>query len=102
MIRKLPPARSIARLTAARHDRLTREESVIVAAAERAVPPLAAARDLADRFHARLRNGAAHALPQSIADASTGMLASFARGVAADRAAIIAALPRTTVERDTS
>lgn len=99
MPRKLPPARFIARLMLTRHGRLSREESLIVATTERAVPPLAVARDLVDRFHAMLRTGPARALQQWIADAGSSMLASFARGVAADCAATPRGNPRAVVER---
>ena len=92
MIRRPPPARGIARLMLARHDRLTREESLIVATAERTVPPLVVARDLVNRFHTMLRNGTAALLPQWIADAKTSVLASFGRGIAADLAAVTAAV----------
>jgi transposase len=92
MMRKPPQARCIARLMLARHDQLTREESVIVAAAERAVPILVVARELVDRFHTMLRKGAAALLPQWIADAKTSVLASFGRGIASDLAAVTAAL----------
>ena len=91
-MRKPPPARGIARLMLARHDCLTRKEALIVAAAERAVPPLVVARVLVDRFHTMLRNGTATSLPQWIADAKTSVLASFGRGIAADFAAVTAAI----------
>jgi hypothetical protein len=46
-MRKLLPARTIAQLMLDRSDSLTRDEAVIVAASERAVPMLTAA-ELAD------------------------------------------------------
>ena len=91
-LRGLPPARTIAQPMPAQRDSLNRDEAVIVAATERAVPMLTAARDLVDRLHQTLRNGAKDALPAWITEASTGMLASLGRGIAADYTAVAPAL----------
>lgn len=63
----------------------------MVSAVESAVPALAAARELVDRFHRMLRAHTPEALPSWIADAATGALASFGRGIASDQAAVGAA-----------
>ena len=89
---RLPPARSIARATLVRRDRLTRSEAVVVAAIETALPALPAARSLADRFHRMVRGRTPDALPAWIVDARSSMLAPFGRGIAADRSAVEAAL----------
>jgi transposase len=73
-------------------DRLSRSETVMVGAIERALPALATARDLVDRFHRMVRTRAADALPAWISEATTSMLAPFGRGIATDKAAVSAAL----------
>jgi len=92
VMRKLPPARTIAQLMLAQGDVLTRDEAVFVAAIEAAVPPLATARDLVDRFQAMIRGRTREALTGWLVDAGHGMLAAFSRGLVADQAAVAAAL----------
>lgn len=89
---RTPPARTIARAMLAGRDRLARAEAVMVAAVEAAVPALAAARDLVDRFHRMVRARTPDALPAWITDATSSMLASFGRGIVDDQAAVRAAL----------
>lgn len=89
---RVPPARTIARAMLAGRDRLARAEAVMVAAVEAAVPALAAARDLVDRFHRMLRARTPEALPAWITEATDSMLASFGRGIVDDQAAVRAAL----------
>jgi transposase len=89
---RLPPARSIARAMLMRRDRLTRAEAAMVAAIKSEVPALSAARKLAERFHRMVRARTPDALPGWIADAASGMLAPFGRGIAADLPAVRAAL----------
>ncbi|MGE0415434.1 MAG: hypothetical protein AB7O80_01400 [Acetobacteraceae bacterium] len=50
---------------------------MMVAAVEAAVPALATARDLVDRFHRMLRVRTPDALPAWITEATSSMLASF-------------------------
>jgi transposase len=76
----------------ARRDRLTRAEATMVAAVEASVPPLARARDLVDEFHRMVRARTPAALQGWITRAGASMLAPFRRGIAADRAAVGAAL----------
>ena len=59
---------------------------------EKAVPDLFAARDLLDEFHAIVRARKRGCLDDWIDRARTGLLASLATGLAADRAAVDAAL----------
>ena len=89
---RVPPARTIARAMLAGRDRLARAEAVTVSAVEAAVPALAAARDLVDRFHRMLRARTPDALPGWITQAADSMLASFGRGIVEDQAAVRAAL----------
>lgn len=58
----------------------------------RGVPALVSARDLVDRFHQMVRDRAPAVLPPLIGDLVASILASFGKGIAADRAAVTAAL----------
>jgi transposase len=89
---RLPPARTIAHTMLSGRDRLSHSEAVMVGAIERALPALATARDLVDRFHRMVRTRASDALPAWVSEATTSMLAPFGRGIAADKAAVSAAL----------
>lgn len=89
---RVPPARTIARVMLAGRDRLTRAEAVMVATVEAAVPALATARELVERFHRMLRARTPDALPTWINDAAGSMLAAFGRGIGFDQAAVRAAL----------
>jgi transposase len=74
------------------HDHRTRSESVVVALIEKAVPDLVSGRDLLDRFQWMIRSKACNALGPWMTDAANSLLASFAKGIAADRAAVAAAI----------
>jgi transposase len=89
---RVPPARTIARVMLAGRDRLARAEAVMVATVEAAVPALATARDLVERFHRMLRSRTPDALPAWINDVSASMLASFGRGIVLDQVAVRATL----------
>ncbi|WP_207191758.1 transposase, partial [Paracraurococcus ruber] len=92
---RVPPTRIIARAMLAARDGQTRAEAVMVAAIEGAVPALATARDLVERFHRMLRSGTSAALPDWIKEARASSIASFGRGIADDQAAVRAALTET-------
>ncbi len=64
----------------------------MVARVERRVPLLVSARDLVARFHGMVRDRDPDALPSWIADAAGSVLASFGKGIVADRAAVAAAM----------
>ncbi len=64
----------------------------MVALIERALPCLSAARHLRDRFTEMVRNGPAEALSEWLSEAETSAIASFARGLRADQAAVASAL----------
>lgn len=85
-------ARTIARLLATRSNRPSPADAALAAAVERAVPALAVARDLVERFHAMLRSKTSADLDAWLGDSGSSLLASFASGTAADRDAVAAAI----------
>ena len=89
---KSPPARRIARLLNMDQDHLSRADAVQVARIEAALPNLAAARGLMDRFTEMVRNAREDELAAWLAAANDSMIASFARGLQSDWAALGAAL----------
>ena len=80
-------------MTAARNH-LSKADAVLVAQVEAALPALAVTRLLVDRFTAMIRNGAAGELKDWFKDAAKSEIASFTRGLAADQAAVAAALTK--------
>ena len=91
-LRKVPPARMLSRLMLSQRDQLTKEDAITVAIIERGVPILVTARELVERFHRMIRDRDPDALTAWITDAASGVLASFAKGLTADHAAVAAAL----------
>ena len=91
-LQKSPSARTLARLLTVARDHLTRADTMTVAAVEAAVPGLAAARSLVDRFGIMIRARTATELDSWIEQARTSLIAPLARGVAKDKAAIRAAI----------
>jgi transposase len=89
---KTPSARSIARMMTTERDTLSKTVARTVAMISDAVPGLTAARDLLDRFHRMIQHRKHKRLDDWLADAKTGLLASFASGVGQDCAAVRAAL----------
>ena len=73
-------------------NRLAKAEAVLVAAIERALPSLAQARELAERFQAMIRSGKGGDLDAWIDHAMESPLASFATGIRADQNAVAAAI----------
>lgn len=73
-------------------DRLTKAETVTIAAIENALPALAAARDLVADFHVMVRQKAATALDEWVTIAQGSLIASFVNGMARDIDAVRAAL----------
>jgi transposase len=72
-------------------DRLTKADTVFIAAIEGGVPDLVEARTLITRLHAMIRTKSPE-LEGWIEDASASLVASFASGVRRDRAAVAAAI----------
>jgi len=78
-------------MTTGRHHR-TKADSVLVAQIEHALPRLAQARRLLDAFTTMVRNGDAASLEGWLEEAKASEMAAFARGLAADLKAVMAAL----------
>ena len=91
-LRRVPSARTIARFMTTGRDRLTKAETVTVAAVEEGVPALVEARELVAGFQAMVRTMAPAKLGPWIERAGASLVASFARGVAKDEAAVRAAM----------
>jgi transposase len=91
-LQKIPAARSIARLMTTKRDHLTKAETVTVTAIEQGVPMLADARALVDRFHAMIRKKTEIEVEPWIDDSKGSLIASFATGIANDKAAVHAAI----------
>ena len=90
--RRCPSARALARLLSTSPDLLSRADRTIAAVVEKAVPALGEARALVDRFHRLIRGGDADDLDPWMEAAAESLISSFSRGVAADSAAIRAAI----------
>ena len=91
-LRNVPSARTIARLMTMARDHLSKLDSVTVAAIEAGVPELIDARRLIERFHAMIRQKEEEDLDPWIAAAGASLIASFAKGIAKDLAAVRAAI----------
>ena len=90
-LRRVPAARSIARLMTTARDHLTKADTVMIAAIETGVPTLVEARSLVDRFHAMIRTRTPD-LDGWIGDAAPSLVASFASGIKKDHQAVAAAI----------
>jgi transposase len=84
-------ARTVARLMIDR-DHLTKADAVTVAAIEAGVPTLAEAHAMIMRFQMMIRARADEDLDPWIRDAEKSLIASFARGIMKDKAAVRAAI----------
>jgi transposase len=91
-LRRIPSARTIARLMTFGRDTLSKAETVTVAAVEAGVPALVEAREIITEFHGMIRRRAAAELSSWIERARASLVASFARGVTNDEAAVRAAI----------
>lgn len=91
-LHKVPSARTIARLMTLVRDHLSKADTITVAAIETAVPTLAEARKLIDRFHLMIRAEAPADLDLWIADAEASLISSFVRGIMKDKSAVRAAI----------
>ena len=78
--------------TTAARGHLSRSDAVTVARIEAAVPDLAAACALTGRFANMVRNGEHDNLEEWLSEAGGSLLASLARGLNADKHAVLAAL----------
>lgn len=91
-LRRVPSARTIAPLMTSHRDRLSRAETITLAAVEDGVPALVEARTLVAEFHAMLRDKDISRLGPRLPPARSSLIASFARGVLNDEAAVRAAI----------
>ena len=89
---RCPSARRIARMMTTARDHLSRFDAVTVARIEAAVPDLAAACALTGRFANMVRNGEHVNLEEWLSEAGGSLFASLARGLNADKHAVLAAL----------
>ena len=89
---KTPSARTVARFMTTARDHLTKADTVIVAAIENRVPLLVEARSVLDGFQAMIRSRATDDLDAWLEKAEASLMASFARGISKDLAAVRAAI----------
>jgi transposase len=91
-LQKVPSARTIAHMMTIARDQLSKADSVTVAAIMAGAPALAEAQRLVERFHAMIRRKIAEELDPWITEARTSLLASFAKGITKDKAAVRVAM----------
>lgn len=91
-LQRIPSARTLARLMTIGRDRLSKAETVTIAALEAGVPALVEARELIASFQAMIPHKTIADLTPWIERARASLVASFARGVANDEAAVRAAI----------
>jgi hypothetical protein len=91
-ISRTPSARTIARLMTIERDRLSKAETVTVAAIESGVELLVEAREIVADFQAMIRRRALAELDPWIERAETSLVAAFVNGVTKDKAAVSAAI----------
>lgn len=91
-LRKVPSARTIARLMTTARNHLSKSDTVTIAAIEAGVPILVEARGLVDRFQAMIRTKSVSDLDAWVTEAGMSLVASFASGIMRDRAAVHAAI----------
>jgi transposase len=89
---RTPAARTIARLLTIGRNRLSRSETVTVAAVESGVPLLVEAREIVGKFQSMVRKRCLHALDPWLERARSSLIASFSTGVLKDQAAVAAAI----------
>jgi transposase len=89
---KAPLARRIARMMTSDRDKPSKTVARTIAIIGEAVPDLAKARDLLDRFHRIIQHREADRLEQWIEDVKHDLLKSFVCGIVQDHAAVKAAL----------
>jgi transposase len=90
--RRCPSSRVIARMMTTARDQLSKDDAVMIATVEAAVPALVTARTLFDRFQTMIRHTKSADLVSWLQDAAASLLASFARGIQADDQAVAAAI----------
>ncbi len=91
-LRRIPSARTIARLMTIGRDSMSKADTLTITAIESGVPRLMDARKMIAEFQAMVRNKADVGLAMWIEAARKTLVASFASGVAKDEAAVRAAI----------
>jgi len=89
---RAPSARTVARLLTIGRERLSKAETLTVAAVESSVAVLVEARDTIQEFQGIIRRKALDELDAWIGKARNSLVASFANGVSKDKAAVAAAI----------
>jgi transposase len=89
---RAPAARTIARLLTIGRDRLSKSETITVAAVEGGVPLLIEAREIVAAFQAMIRKRTLDTFDRWLEQARSSLVASFANGILKDKAAVIAAI----------
>jgi len=89
---RAPSARTVARLLTIGRERLSKTETLTVAAVESGVAVLVEARDIILEFQGIIRRNALDELDAWIGKARVSLIASFANGVSKDKAAVAAAI----------
>jgi len=89
---RAPVARTIARLLTIGRDRLSKSETITVAAVEDGVPLLIEAREIIAAFQAMIRKRAVDTFDHWLEQAKSSIVTSFADGILKDRAAVVAAI----------
>ena len=92
VLSRTPSARTIARLLTNGRDRLSKAETLTVAAIESGVALLVEARDIIVNFQGIVRRKLLAELDPWMDRAKTSLVAAFANGVAKDKAAVAAAI----------
>jgi transposase len=91
-LRRVPSARTIARLMTTGRDTLSKPETITIAAIEGHVPLLVEAREVIAAFHAMIRKKAHVELEPWLDRARASLVASFANGITKDKVAVSAAI----------
>ncbi|MGU3363175.1 transposase, partial [Methylobacterium sp. M6A4_1b] len=91
-LQRVSSARNLARLLTTGRDRLTKAETLTVAAVEEGVPALVKAREVVGEFQTMVRGNEPGQLEEWLRRAEGSLVASFARGIGQDRSAVQAAI----------
>ncbi|WP_306224614.1 ISL3 family transposase [Bosea beijingensis] len=89
---RIPSARTIARFMTNGRDKLSKAETVLIAAIETGLPQLVKAREVIADFHQMIRTRGVAAMTLWMERAADSLVASFCSGVRKDEAAVRAAI----------
>lgn len=92
ILSRTPSARTLARLMTIARDKLSRSETVLIAAIESGVPSLVEAREIIAAFQGMIRKKALADLEPWLERTGSSLVAAFGRGVRKDQAAVAAAI----------